>query len=81
MECENIFENLDITLTEDYSDLEGPVCIEMIRDLMQRDDFNLQVSVKINEKLLEICETLNSIEEVVEESLGYYDYNLNDFVI
>jgi hypothetical protein len=79
VECVNIFDNLDIDLN-DYSEITG-VCVEQIRTLMQRDDFNLEVSKKINVELLGLCDQVQDIQDILDECCGYYDYSLGDFVV
>lgn len=80
LECESIFDNLDIELTDEHLEIED-VCVQTLRDLAKRDDFNLQVSVLINEKVLELCDKINELEENLEVCCGYYDYDLEEFVI
>jgi rRNA-processing protein FCF1 len=79
MECINIFESLEVEESS-YSDITS-VCASQIRELMRRDDFNLAVSVEINNQLLELCEQTQEIQEILDECCGYYDYDLGDFII
>lgn len=80
LDCTNIFENLDIEITDDHEEIDT-VCVEALRDLAKRDDFNLEVSVLINDKILELCDKINELEENLEVCCGYYDYDLEEFVI
>lgn len=80
LDCTNIFENLDIEITDEHEEIDT-VCVEALRDLAKRDDFNLEVSVLINDKILELCDKINELEENLEVCCGYYDYDLEEFVI
>lgn len=85
--CDNIFEGEIEFNPNDYSEI-TKVCPEVIRELMRRDDWLKEVMVLINNKLLEQCERINELaegfeilEDVINDSLYLYYDILSDYVV
>lgn len=80
IDCSNIFDDLDIDLDDEHEEIDE-VCVQTLRDLAKRDDFLMAVIILLNEKIMDVCNAYNDLEEQVDFFHGYYDYSLDEFVV
>lgn len=68
LDCDNIFDDLEIVLTDKHLDIDT-VCVQALRDLATRDDWLEQVTILIEAQLIIICDKVNILEATIDPCL------------